>query len=178
MRGVASDTSCGYEVIEKLEKMQAPLSYSWGVVNHLMGVRNSESLRKAHESVQPAVVRFNQEVGQSQALFSCLESIKANESLWTTLDDAQKRIVDCAIRDMHNAGVGLPPPMRNLFNDLQLETSELSTKFSNNVLDSTKAFKLTLSSASEVEGLPPSAKALLAQQAVSEGHKEVRGGEV
>merc|ERR1719502_653310 len=32
-------------VIEKLEKIQAPLAYSWSVVGHLMGVKNSDELR-------------------------------------------------------------------------------------------------------------------------------------
>ena len=60
------------------------------------------------------------------------------------------------------------------YDQFQLEVSELSSKFNNNVLDSTKAFKLQLDNASDVEGLPPSARSMLAQQAVSEGHKEVR----
>jgi Zn-dependent oligopeptidase len=141
-----------------------------------MGVKNSDELRKAHEAVQPAVVRFNQELGQNQALFKCLESMKADEALWNSLDEAQHRIVDCAIRDMTKSGVGLPDSMRPLFNEFQLEVSELSTKFSNNVLDSTKAFKLTLIKPSDVEGLPPSARALLSKQAVSDGFVKVSIG--
>jgi oligopeptidase A len=45
-------------------------------------------------------------------------------------------------------------------------------KFSNNVLDSTKAFKLVLSDPKDVEGLPESAKALAAQQAIGAGHAD------
>lgn len=168
----AIDSIASYDIVEKLEKLQAPLSYSWGVVGHLMGVKNSDSLRKAHEAVQPAVVRFNQELGQNQALFNCLQSIKANEAIWSSLDEAQHRIVDCAIRDMTKSGVGLSDAMRPLFNEFQLEVSELSTKFSNNVLDSTKAFKLTLTDPSDMDGLPPSAKALLSKQAVSNGFEK------
>lgn len=56
-------------VVEYLEKIQAPISYSWGCIGHLMGVRNSPELRTAHESMQPQVVQVFQKVGQSQALF-------------------------------------------------------------------------------------------------------------
>ena len=56
-------------VVEHLEKIQAPISYSWGCIGHLMGVRNSPELRTAHESMQPQVVQVFQKVGQSQALF-------------------------------------------------------------------------------------------------------------
>ena len=40
------------------------------------------------------------------------------------------------------------------FNELQLEASQLSTQFNNNVLDSTKAFSLCLTDPSDVDGLP------------------------
>jgi len=66
---------------------------------------------------------------------------------------------------MESSGVGLKPELREKFNKLQLEAAELSTKFSNNVLDSTKLFKLELTDPADVEGLPLSAKALAAQTA-------------
>ena len=62
-------------VVEYLEKLQAPISYSWGCVGHLMGVRNSPELRSAHESMQPRVVQVFQQVGQSQALFKVFANI-------------------------------------------------------------------------------------------------------
>ena len=42
------------------------------------------------------------------------------------------------------------------FNEIQQELSQLSTKFSNNVLDATKAFQKVLTTKEEVEGLPES----------------------
>ena len=51
------------------------------------------------------------------------------------------------------------------FNNIQLELAGLSTKFSNNVLDATKAFSLTLEDKADVEGLPASALGLAAQSA-------------
>jgi oligopeptidase A len=50
--------------------------------------------------------------------------------------------------------------------------SELSTKFSNNVLDATKAFSHTCVEKSEVEGLPDSALEQAAQTASQKGGHE------
>ena len=58
------------------------------------------------------------------------------------------------------------------FNAIQQELSQLSTKFSNNVLDSTKSFKKLVTDAGDLEGVPPSAMSLYAQQAKGEGHEE------
>lgn len=158
--------------MEALEKIQSPLSYSWGVVGHLMGVKNSDDLRKAHDEMQPSIVTAYQALGQSAALYRSLELLKQNPAIWDNLDNAQKRIIDCSIRDMKSSGVALTGEAKERFNQLQLEAAELSTKFSNNVLDSTKAFKLRITNKDELEGLPESAKALAAQTAVANGDQD------
>lgn len=71
---------------------------------------------------------------------------------------------------MFNSGVGLDDSYREKFNKLQLEASELSTKFSNNLLDSTKEFKLLITDQNEIDGLPKSTRAIAAQAAVNSGH--------
>ena len=60
------------------------------------------------------------------------------------------------------------------YNEVQQELSKLSTAFSNNVLDSTKAFSKVLTQKSEVQGLPDSALALAAQTAAAKGHEVTR----
>lgn len=70
---------------------------------------------------------------------------------------------------MEASGVGLDDSQRPIFNKLQLEAAELSSKFNNNVLDSTKAFSLKLTDVTDIEGLPQSAKALAAKQAEAAG---------
>lgn len=164
----ANKGSATYEnVVERLEKIQAPLSYSWGVVGHLMGVKNSEDLRKAHTIMQPAVIEANQQMGQNEIVFKAFSALKRD--LWKNLDEAQQRIVDSSIKQMQSSGVDLPPSQREQFNKLQLEAAELSTKFSNNLLDSTKQFQLRLTNVADVDGLPHSAKALAAQNAIKNG---------
>lgn len=157
-------------VVEGLEKLQAPLSYTWGVVDHLMAVKNSEDLRKAHDAMQSAVVTANQEMGQSQALFHALRQLKDRPESWEMLDEAQRRVVDASINQMLRSGVGLSGEKREHFNKLQLEVSELSSKFSNHLLDSTKRFKKLVTSEQDIAGLPESARSLAAQKAVAEGH--------
>ena len=70
---------------------------------------------------------------------------------------------------MRMAGVGLEGAAKTRFNEIKAELSQLSTDFSNNVLDATKEFKLKLTEPEQVAGLPPSGLALAAQTAVDEG---------
>jgi oligopeptidase A len=158
------------DLVEPLQQFVERLSWSWGIVNHLMGVKNSPELREAHETVQPQVVQFWNKLSQSQPLYKAFKALSESDA-WDSLEPAQKRIVEAAIKDAELSGVGLEGEKRDRFNAIQLELAELSTKFSNHVLDATKAFSLTLTSKEEVDGLPPSLLSLAAASARDAGEE-------
>ncbi|MBR8839291.1 MAG: M3 family metallopeptidase [Stigonema ocellatum SAG 48.90 = DSM 106950] len=157
-------------LVEPRDRLTERLNWSWGLVNHLMGVKNSPELRQAYETVQPQVVQFFNKLGQSQPIYNAFKALQASDS-WKTLDSAQQRIVEAAIRDASLAGVGLQGEARDRFNAIQMELADLSTKFSNHVLDATKAFSLTLTTKEEIYGLPPSLLSLAAQAARAAGEE-------
>ena len=57
-----------------------------------------------------------------------------------------------------------------------MRLASLSTTFSNNVLDETKAFSLTVTDAAQLEGVPDSAKAMWANAHVQEVNKNNEDG--
>ena len=166
----ASVTPTWSGLVEPLTRLTEPLGWSWGVVGHLMGVKNSPELRQAYESVQPKVVQFWNKLSQSKPIYQAFKALRESKN-WATLEPAQQRIVESAIRDAQLSGVGLEGEEKERFNAIELELAELGTKFSNHVLDATKAFSLTLTSKEEVEGLPPSLLSLAAQSARSAGEE-------
>ncbi|WP_009545075.1 M3 family metallopeptidase [Crocosphaera subtropica] len=157
-------------LVEPLTEIEEKFSWSWGIVGHLMGVKNSPELRNAYETVQPQVIHFVNKLSQSKPIYEAFKSLQESK-LWNTLENAQKRIVETAIREAELSGVALTGETREQFNQIQLELAELSTKFSNHVLDATKAFKLKLTTEKEVEGLPPTLLSLAAQTARAEGEE-------
>lgn len=56
----------------------------------------------------------------------------------------QERIVTSTVRQMTHSGVNLTDSAKERFNALQIQLAELSTKFSNNLLDATQQFSLTI----------------------------------
>lgn len=158
-------------LVEPSDRLAERLTWSWGIVNHLMGVKNSPELREAHETVQPKVVQFSNRLNQSQPIYKAFKALREGD-VWNTLEPAQQRIVEAAIRDAELSGVGLDGEKRERFNEIQMELAEYSTKFSNNVLDATKAFSLTLTSKEDVDGLPPSWLSLAAQAARAAGEEQ------
>ncbi len=157
-------------LVEPLERITERLYWTWGVVNHLMGVKNSPELRTAYEAVQPLVVQFSNRLNQSQAIYKGFKALQDSDN-YAQLEPAQKRIVESAIRDAELSGVGLEGAARERFNAIQMELAELATKFSNNVLDATKAFQLKLTTPEDIAGLPPSLLSLAAQAARAAGEE-------
>lgn len=155
-------------LVEPLTEIEERITWSWGVVGHLMSVKNSQELREAYEQVQPQIVQFSNKVSQSKPVYEGFKALRESDQ-WDTLEPAQQRIVEAALRDAELSGVALEGEKKERFNAIQLKSAELSTKFSNNVLDATKAFKLKLTQKEEVEGLPPSLLSLAAQTARAEG---------
>ncbi|MEB3260131.1 MAG: M3 family metallopeptidase [Cyanobacteriota bacterium] len=162
-----------HEVMDPLHRLGERLRWSWGVVGHLNGVCNSPELREAHASQQAAVVAFGQRCGQSQVIHAALKALR-DQGGW---DGTQRRILESELRDMELRGVGLKGEAQEAFNAASQELAELATRFGNQVLDATKAWTLLLTTAAEVEGLPPSLLEQLAQAARQAERRRADGGE-
>lgn len=155
-------------LVEPLERLTERIGWGWGAIEHLLSVKNNAELREAHKVVQPKVIEFFNRFSQSQPVYKAFKVIHASD-LWTKLEPAQQRIVEAAIRDAELSGVGLEGEAKEKFNAIQMELAELSTNFSNHVLDATKAFSMTLTEPEEIEGLPPSLLAQAAQASRLDG---------
>ena len=104
-----------------------------------------------------------------QACSSNYQLIK-NSAQFASLSQAQQRAIDLAIRDFKLSGVDLNPEDKQRFANISARLSELSSSFSNNVLDATQAWSLPLDDA-QLAGLPDSAIALLKQLGQQRGHE-------
>ncbi|MFY0584292.1 hypothetical protein ACN28S_67280 [Cystobacter fuscus] len=140
--------------VERLSAITEPLGPAWGVVNHLMGVQNSPELRQAHAAVEGDVVESLMRIGQSVPLYRAYKALRESGE-WKSLEEAQHRIIEAALRDAELSGVGLEGEARERFQAIERELAELSTRFSNNVIDSTKSWSMTLTRREEVEGCHP-----------------------
>jgi len=155
-------------LVEPLEAISERLGYAWGLVGHLIGVKNSDALRDAHAAMLPKVVSFGLRLAQSRPIFEGLEALRAGAG-FSSLDATQRRIVETLLREARHAGVGLDETARTRFNEIQSELAELATRFSDHVLDATQAFVMWISDPVEMAGTPESLKQLAAQNARENG---------
>ena len=169
---LASDAVPSWEsIIIPLAETDDRLSRIWSPVSHLNSVQNSEELREAYEACLPALSEYGTWVGQNKGLYEAYKSIKESEAFVTLSQAQQKTIID-ELRDFELSGIGLPADQQKRYGEISKRTSELSSNFSNNVLDATMGWSKHITDEAELSGLPESAMA--AAKAAAEA-KELDG---
>ncbi|MGB7298851.1 MAG: M3 family metallopeptidase [Burkholderiaceae bacterium] len=140
-------------VVEPLDIACERLSSAWGIVGHLSGVADTDALRQAYNENLPRVTQFWTELGQSTELFARYQLMRDSAG-FASLTPARQRIVDNALRDFRLGGADLVSPHRERYGEIQERQAALRQKFSENLLDSTRAFAICLSNRDRLSGLP------------------------
>ncbi|MBK1700581.1 oligopeptidase A [Thiococcus pfennigii] len=151
--------------VEPLDLADDELSRAWSPVSHLNGVMNSEALRAAYNACLPKLTDYGTEVGQNEALFRAYQAVAGQEHL----DAAQRKVLENALRDFHLSGVDLPPEKKARYKEISLALSQLTSRFSDNLLDATNAWSKRIDDEAALAGLPASARELAAQTATQRG---------
>ncbi len=157
-------------LVEPLETLDDRLSRTWSPVSHMNAVVNSDALRAAYNACLPKLSEYHTEMGQNAALFQAYCAI-ADGPAFETLDTAQRKVINNALRDFHLAGIDLEPEQKARYKEISQALSQLSSKFQENVLDATNAWEKQILDENELSGLPASARALAAQTAGQRGKK-------
>jgi len=148
-------------IMQPLNKINEELRWSWGVISHLNSVKNSEELRNVYAKLLPHVINLGNKFGQSKIIYKALKTLRENNNF----DVTKNRILDKEIIDMEHSGISLSESDQKSYNTISERLGELSTKFSNNVLDATNKWHLILDNKSQVKGLPERVLELMALSA-------------
>jgi len=165
-------------LMDPLLRACEPLFDSWGLVNHLMAVMNSEGWRRAHDALQPEIVTFGLRVSQSPVFYRGYLALRETDRTTGLLSNPRRRILTNTIRGAEQSGVGLTGAPRERFNAIQQELAKLATSFSNHVLDAVNTYTLWLRNPHDTEGLPASllASAALAARTAGEPQATAAAG--
>ncbi len=157
-------------IVGPLEECDDRLNKAWSPVSHLHSVADNPELRTAYNACLPKLSEYATEVGQNDALFEAFKSLEKNSD-FKDFDAAQKRVVKNALRDFRLAGVALGAEKKARFKEISTRLSELASKFEENVLDATQAWKKHITDVSDLSGLPDSALAVAKKHAEREDLK-------
>lgn len=141
---------------QPMQSLENKLENAWSVISHLNGVMNSDELRTVYKSCLEKLTEYTTELSQKSELCEAYKKLKARDD-FKDLSEAQRKSVDNTLRDFHLGGVDLPQAQKEQYANLSMEISELSNRFSDNVLDATQHWYKHITDMADLSGVPQSA---------------------
>ena len=169
----ANTTYTWDNLVAPIDATDDRLGRLWSPVSHLNSVLSSDELREAYESCLPLLSEYGTFVGQHLGLFNAYQQIAQSDD-FATLSTAQRKVIDNALRDFKLSGIALNDDDKKRYGEIVTRLSELGSGFSNNVLDATQAFTVSIKDENALAGLPDSAKD--AAKALAESKAESKTG--
>lgn len=144
----------------------------WSPVSHLNHVADNDALREAYDKARENITAFFARRGQNHKLYQLWQQLH-DSPLFQQLDAVQQRIIQLELRDFKLSGVALEGKAGKRFRELVEKKSQLSSDFSNNLLDATKLWRKVITDKNQLVGLPENELCLL--QGLAEDAGEAAG---
>ena len=156
-----SDFAAQHALVQQLDQLENAMSESWGVLSHLNAVMNNAQTREVYQALLPSLSEYYTQLGQHTALYQSYQQLH-DSSQFSSLSAAEQSAIRLALRDFKLSGVALEGANKARYAEISARLSQLSSDFSNHVLDATQAYFKPLSE-EELIGLPQSSIELLKQ---------------
>ena len=147
------------------EALEDRLQQAFAPVSHLNAVANTPEIREAHAECLQLLSAHSTKMGQDAALFAAYNTI-ADGPAMADMDEAGQKVISNALRDFRLSGIDLEPEDQARYAELSARLAELSSQFSNNVLDATEAYARHITTREDLSGIPDNLLGLLEQLAV------------
>ncbi|MCG3671337.1 M3 family metallopeptidase [Aliarcobacter butzleri] len=121
---------------------------------HIDSVKNSEITTKVYEECLPIISKYETEISQNENIYLSLKDIQSNEKY--ILNDIQNKVLENEIRGFELSGCNLENNKKKRLEEINLKLSELSHKFSQNLLNATNAFEMIITDFEDVKEIPQS----------------------
>ena len=147
-------TIASKDPLKALDTMTENLDYAMAVVRHLESVATTPALRAAYNAVQPKVSAFYSGLVLNEQLWTAIKTYAATPEA-RALTGTMHRYLTKTVASFKRHGADLDPAGKARLQAIDVALSEITTKFSENVLDATNAWDLIITDESKLSGLPP-----------------------
>ena len=146
--------------IVALDKAGSSLSQVASVFSNVTGTDTNDTLQGLATQIWPKVTAVSNDINFNEPLFERVKAIR-DTAPNLELDEQDLRLVELTYRGFERAGATQSPEVKEKVAAINEELSSLTTNFSQNLLTSTKAFKLEITDEADLVGLSDDFKAAL-----------------
>jgi oligopeptidase A len=151
------DPALTYEsVLGALDRATERLEMAMTVVGHLESVANTKELRAAHNAARPEVNAFFAGIPLRPRLWDVLQAYSRTADA-RALTGPRARFLKKTVDDFRRNGADLGEEPKARLRAISRELAELTSRFAQNVLDSTAEWERIVTEEGDLAGLPESA---------------------
>ncbi|WP_137720170.1 M3 family metallopeptidase [Methylobacillus flagellatus] len=156
--------------VRPLEDLEEQISRAWTQVSHTNAVVNSPELRQAYNDNLPKLTDFYSDLAQDERLYARYRALR-DSAAYNSLNTAQRKIIDNELRDFRLGGAELPTAEKARFKAIQEQLSLLTSRFEENIMDTTNAYAHYVEDAAQVAGVPADALQTASEAAQADGKR-------
>jgi peptidyl-dipeptidase Dcp len=139
--------------VEALELSGELLGRINRIFSNLNSAETNEVLQAVAKEVRPLQAALNDDIYLNDALFQRVRTlIESRDTL--SLDDEATRLLEETFKDFVRSGATLGPEDKKRLREINQELSVLTTRFGENLLAETNAYKLVIDDPEDLAGLP------------------------
>ncbi|MCR9079322.1 MAG: M3 family metallopeptidase [Hyphomonadaceae bacterium] len=146
--------------IVALDKAGGMLGQVALVFSNITNTDTNDTLADLETQIWPKVTAVQNEINFNAALFERVKAVR-DAAPTLDLDEQDLRLIELTYRGFERAGATQSPEVKEKVAAINEEISSLTTQFAQNLLASTKAFKLEITDEAELVGLSEDFKAAL-----------------
>lgn len=156
-----------------LDNATSELDFAMNVASHLEAVDSTPALRDAYSRILPKVSAFGSKILLDPSIYAALKELAATDEA-KTYAPARARFLKKTLADFRRNGAELDERGKARLAAIDVELSEKTLKFAQNVVDATAAFELVVDDASALAGLPEGAIEAAKRSAEEKGKQGYR----
>ncbi|WP_028295669.1 M3 family metallopeptidase [Olivibacter sitiensis] len=161
----ASKEAPGFaNTIARLEQSGRKLGRIAEIFFNLDSAETSDAMQDLAQKLSPMLAAFSNDIQLNEALFERVKQVyeQANND---NLSTEEWRLLDKTYKGFARNGALLNDSDKEILREIDRQLAELKVQFSKNVLQETNAYFLHVEDERDLEGLPPSIKAMAAAEA-------------
>jgi len=140
--------------VKPLEDLEESVELFFTPLSHLNSVENTTQTQKIYTKALSLITEYSTHLSQNISLYKGYKEILQQHA--ETLTPEQIHLLKLNILHFELSGAHLDKQTKERLQQIQLQKSELSNQFSQNLLDATNSYEYIITNPKDVEGLPQS----------------------
>ncbi|MBL0023705.1 MAG: M3 family metallopeptidase [Saprospiraceae bacterium] len=138
------------------------------ILFNLNSVETNAVIQQIVRDISPLLTEYSNDIALNEGLFFRIKSVWDNRSK-LRLDKESEMLLEKTFKRFTRNGANLTPDKKELIRGINKELSDLSIRFSENVLNETNEYSLHITDENDLMGLPEFAKEVATNVAKNEG---------